>query len=127
MANKTFDILGLIVEDTVVTDGDSTTGVEITGVNIGSKSYVCAVKAQDLTGIFDLTNNYTVALEVADLVGGAYALVGETRVLSDGTAEIGFTSEQLAQFGDAEFFRITTTKVGSTATGVTLTAFLSVI
>ena len=43
MANKTFDSLGLIVEDEAVTTTATCTGANIKGLNIGSVSYVAVI------------------------------------------------------------------------------------
>lgn len=129
MANKIFDYLGLIVEDQAVTTTASTTGANIAGLNVGSKSYVAVVNYGTLAGTFDGSNNYTIALEVSDAVGGTYAQVGRTlTVLEAGQSQIGFTSEELEEVtSGAGYFRLTVTKVGTTATGVTVSAFVSVI
>lgn len=127
MSHKTFDSLGLIVENEAVTTTASVTGIEIAGLNIGSAAYHAVVNIESVTGTFDGSNNYTVALEVSDLVGGTYVQVGNVAtVLATGQHEIGFTSEQIESLvAGGKFFRCTVTKVGTTATGVTYTAFLS--
>lgn len=127
MSNKTFDELGLIVEDQAVTTTASTTGANIVGLNLGDAAYHAVIDATDSLGTFDGSNNYTVALEASDSVGGTYVQVGNTvTVLAAGKFEIGFTAKQLNDLvTDADFFRLTVTKVGTTATGVTVTGFIS--
>jgi len=128
MANKTFDELGLIVEDETVTATASVAGVEIEGLNIGSASYLAVVNAGATTGTVDGSNYYTVKLEVSDLVGGTYYQVGNQvpSIAEANGYQIGFTSEQIeAIVAGAKFFRITAEQVGTSATEVTYTAFLS--
>ena len=128
MANKTYDILLRIVKDLVVTSGPSTAVANIKGLNIGSASYVAVISNSAVTGTVDGSNYYTCKLEVSDAVGGTYVQVGNvvTFPATAGSIQIGFTSEQLNyQVSGANFFRITVTKVGTTATGVTVSAFLS--
>jgi hypothetical protein len=128
MANKTFDELGLIVEDAAVTTTASATGVNINGLSVGSASYVAVIANGAVTGTVDGSNYYTVKLEASDAVGGTYVQVGNTVTLAAtaGEAQIGFTSEQLnGLVSGADYFRVTTTKVGTTATAVTVSAFIS--
>ena len=130
MANKTFDLLGLIVEDEAVTTDASCTGANIVGLNIGSASYVVVINAGAVTGTVDGSNHYDVQVEVSDAVGGTYVPLGELIVLPATAAQyqIGFTSEQLERLvTGADYFRITVDQVGTTATAVTYTAFVSKI
>ena len=125
--NKTFDLLGLIVEGQAVTTTASTTGVNIDGLAIGGVSYVAVINAGTLVGTFDGANNYTVAVQVSDAIGGTYVTVGNVATISEaGQHQVGFTSEQIESLvSGADFFRLTVAKVGTTATGVTVTSFIS--
>ena len=127
MGRKTLDALGLIVEDEAVTATATCTGFQIVGLNIGSASYVAEIVTKDFVGTVDASNNYTFGLQVSDAVGGTYVPVGDVvESLEAETAQIGFTSEQIERLvPGANFFRVTATKVGSTATGVTYTALIS--
>ena len=128
MSNKTFDLLGLIVEDEVVGATASCTGANIDGLALGSANYVAVINNSAVTGTVDGSNYYSLQVEVSDAVGGTYASVGEAIVLPEtaGQSQIGFTSEQLERVtASADFFRVTATKVGTTATAVTYTAFVS--
>ena len=130
MANLTFDALGLIVEDEVVSVTASCTGANIVGLNIGSASYVAVLNNSAVTGTVDASNYYTLQVEVSDAVAGTYVAIGEAVTLpaTAGQSQIGFTSEQLERLTTgADFFRVTATKVGTTATAVTYTAFVSKI
>lgn len=127
MANKTFDSLGLIVEDEAVTTTASCTGANIAGLNLGSASYVAVINIGSITGTPSATDYHSLQLEVSDAVGGTYEPIGEPVIVSvDEQAQIGFTSEQLQRAtAGADYFRVTATKVNTAATGVTYTAFVS--
>ena len=128
MANKTYDLLLELAKDVAVTSTASTTGVNIKGLNIGSASYVAVISNRAVTGTVDASNYYHCKLEVSNAVGGPYVQVGKPVLFAAtaGSTQIGFTSEQLNyQVSGAEYFRITVTKLGTTATGVTVSAFLS--
>ena len=130
MANKTYDLLLELAKDEAVTSTASTTGVNIEGLNIGSASYVAVISNSDVTGTVDGSNYYTCKLEVSDTVAGTYVQVGNTVTFAAtaGSTQIGFTSEQINDLvAGADYFRITVTKEGTTATGVTVSAFLSKI
>lgn len=133
MANKTYDVLGLIVSGEAVTTTASCTGVNIVGLNIGTNQFVAVLNHGATTGTVDGSNYYTLQLEASDLVGGTYFPIGNAVKLPAGAGQfqIGFTSEQLADAvtasGGADFFRVTCTKVGTTATAVSYTAFISKI
>ncbi len=128
MSNKTFDSLGLIAEDEAVSTTASCTGVNIDGLALGSTSYVAIINTNAPTGTVDGSNYYSLQVEVSDAIGGTYVSVGNPVVTpaTASQAQVGFTSEQVnALTADADFFRVTATKVGTTATAVTYTAFLS--
>ncbi len=129
MANKTFDLLGLIVEDEAVTTTASCTGANIVGLNLGSASYVAVFNIGSITGTPSGTDYHSIQLEVSDAVGGTYVSIGEPIIVSvDEQVQIGFTSEQVQRAtADADYFRATVTKVNTAATGVTYTAFVSKI
>ena len=130
MANKTFDALGLIVEDEVVSVTASCTGANIVGLNLGTAAYVAVINNSVVTGTVDGSNYYSLQLEVSDAVGGTYVSIGEAIVLpaTAGQSQIGITAEQIERLTtSADYFRVTATKVGTTATAVTYTAFVSKI
>ena len=128
MANKTYDLLLEVAKNVAVTSTASTTGVNIKGLNIGSASYVAVISNSAVTGTVDASNYYICNLEASDTVAGTYVPIGQNVMFTAtaGSTQIGFTSEQINNLvSGAKFFRITTTKVGTTATGVTVSAFLS--
>lgn len=128
MANKTYDLLLELAKNVAVTSTASTTGVNIKGLNIGSASYVAVISNSAVTGTVDASNYYSCRLEASDTVAGTYVQVGQGVNLpaTAKSTQIGFTSEQISSLvSGANFFRITTAKVGTTATGVSVSAFLS--
>jgi len=129
MANKTFDTLGLIIEAIDITATDTTPDVEQVGLNLGSASYVCVINTSALVGTFDGSNNYVAQLEVSSTSGGTYFPIGEPVTFENAEqAQIGFTAEQVERaITGAKNFRVSMTKVGTTATGITFTSFLSKI
>lgn len=130
MSNKTYDLLGVVASSLAVTTTASSTPVEIKGLNVGSTNYVLVVKNGVVTGTVDGSNYYSVQLSVSDASGGAYYNVGNPVVLpaTVSSAQVGFTSEQIEKLiAGADNFKITVTKTGSTATGVTVSAFISKI
>ena len=131
MANKTYDLLLELAKDEAVTSTASTTGVNIKGLNIGSASYVAVISNSDATGTVDGSNYYTCKLEVCDTDTTAnYVQVGNTVTFAAtaGSTQVGFTSEQINDLvSGADYFRITVTKVGTTATGVSVSAFITKI
>ena len=124
---KILDELSKLSENQAVTATATTVGANIDGINIGDVSYVAILNVTGATGTFDGANNYTVALEASDALGGAYKQVGNlATILADGQHEVGFTANQLNSIvPNANHFRVTSTKVGTTATGITHTAFIS--
>lgn len=130
MAYKILDELSKLADDLAVTTTASTTGVNVAGLNIGVATYVAIISNSAVTGTVDGSNYYSCKLEVSDTVGGTYVQVGNTVNFgaTAGKSEIGFTSEQINDLvSGADCFRITVTKVGTTATAVTVNAFLSKI
>lgn len=128
MANKTYDLLLEVAKNVAVTSTASTPGVKIEGLNIGSASYVAVISNSAVTGTVDASNYYFCKLEASNAVAGTYVQVGQGVNIpaTAGSTQIGFTSEQINDLvSGANFFRITVTKIGTTATGVTVSAFLS--
>jgi len=127
MSKKTFDALGLITEDEAVTTTASCTAVQIDGLNVGSAAYHAVIATGAFVGTVDASNNYTFGLEVSDALAGTYVPVGDVaESLEAEEIEIGFTSEQIERLvPGANFFRVTATRVGTTATGVTYTASIT--
>ena len=128
MANKTYDLLLELAKNVAVTSTASTTAVNIKGLNIGSASYVAVISNSAVTGTVDGSNYYVCTLVASNTVSGTYVQVGQGVLFpaTAGSIQIGFTSEQLNSLvSGAEYFKITVAKLGTTATGVTVSAFLS--
>lgn len=126
---KTFDELGLIVEDEAVTVTASCTGVNLPGLSVGTASYVAVVDNAAVVGGTAGTDYYTAQLEVSDAISGTYVAVGNVVIFPEtaSRAQIGFTSEQINDLVDgADYFRVTVTNVG-TPTSVAYTAQVSMV
>lgn len=130
MANKTYDLDGVIVSGQAVTTTASCTPVSIVGLNVGSNDYMAVFNTGAVTGTVDGSNYYSLQLEVSDLVGGTYHSVGNAVVLPATATQfqVGFTSEQINKMvAGANFFRVNAVKTGTTATAMSYSAFLSAI
>ncbi len=128
MANKTFDDSGLIAEDEVVGATATCTPVNIDGCALGTAAYAVVINTSVSTGTVDGSNYYTLQVNVSDATGGTYVALGDAIVLpaTAGQYQVGFTSEQLNGLtADADWFSVTATKTGTTATAVTYTAFVT--
>lgn len=130
MAQRTYDANTEIVDIDGVTPTatTSTTGVNIDGVAIGDKTYLALLNVSAAAGTIDGSNYWTLALQVSDAVGGTYVTVGNViTVLATGVYEIAVHSEQINNaVANADFFRVTATLVGTTATSVTYGCHLAV-
>ncbi len=129
MSVKTFDILCVLSEnETSSATGMSATGVEIEGVNIGDKSYVCAIDVSNLVGTVDGSNYFDLGFSACATSGGTYVEIGFAVASTVGEKQIGFTAAQLeATVPGARFFKSTATLFGTTNTDITATTYLSVI
>lgn len=122
---KTLDELLVIAEGEVVTTTASCTPVQIDGLAVGSNDLACLVNTNVPTGVVDGSNYYSLQLEVSDALGGTYVAVGGPvdSPAEGGTRQIGLTAEEMGdKVPGANFYRVTATKVGTTATAVTYTA-----
>ena len=130
MANRIYDADTELVDiDGVsVSATTSSTGVNIEGTTVGDKAYLALLNVSVATGTFDGANNFTLQLEVSDAIGGTYVAVGGVvTVLATGVYEVAIHSEEInLATADADFFRVTATKVGTTATDITYGCHLSV-
>lgn len=125
---KIIDELGLLAEDLAVTATASSTPVKIEGLNVGVNQFVAEIINSAVTGTVDGSNYYTATLNVSNLTGGTYSQVGNAIVLpaTAGRHEIAFTSEQIeGLIAGAKWFKVTVTKTGTTATGVTVSSFIT--
>ena len=123
MAQRTYDANTEIVDidGVAITATASSTGVNIDGTAIGDKAYLALFNVSAATGTIDGSNYFTLQLEVSDAVGGTYVAVGgPVLVDSTGVFEVAIHSEEIAKAtASADFYRVTATKTGTTATGIT--------
>ena len=130
MANRTFDAGSEIVDidGVAIAATTSSTGVNIDGTAIGDKTYLALFNVSVAGGTIDGSNYFKLQLEVSATLGGSYVAVGgPVTVTGTGVFEAAMHSEEIAKAtAAADFFRVTATKVGSTATGITYGCHLSV-
>jgi len=123
MAQRTFDANTEVVDIDGVTPTatTSTTGVNINGLAVGDKTYLAIFNVSAIAGTVDGSNYWKLQLECSDALGGTYAVVGDVlSITAAGVYEIAFHSEQLNNVtAAADYFRVTATLVGTTATSVT--------
>lgn len=124
---KLLDELLRVTAAVTPTSTTSTVGLGIDGLAVGEFSYAAIFNVSAIAGTVDGSNNWILQLEVSDAVGGTYAPVGNPiTVLEAGDYTVGLTSEQVNfATADADFFRVTATLVGTTATSVTYGCYLS--
>jgi len=123
MAQRTYDANTEIVDiDGVsVSATTSSTGVNINGTNVGDMTYLALFNVSVASGTIDASNYFTLQLEVSDAVGGTYVAVGgPVTVTSTGVFEVAVHSEEIEKaITSADYFRVTATKTGTTATDIT--------
>ena len=124
---KLIDDLTVVTASVAVTTTASTTGVNIVGLGFGEETYACNFNVSSITGTADASNYHALQLEVSDTLGGTYYPVGNpVRPLAIGNYNIAFSAEQIsAQIASPAYFRVTATKTGTTATGITYGAYLT--
>ena len=123
--NRTVDAELQIAASTSVTTTASTTAVGITSVGCGDEDLGVMLNVTVATGTFDASNYYTVELLAATTVGGTYYTVTNDIVMAIGAKLIAVNTRQIAEAvgsQDAGFYKLTVTKVGTTATNLTLSA-----
>jgi len=122
---KLYDENAVVLAATAVTTTASSTGVNIAGLAVGEETYAANITISALVGTVDASNYHSVQLESSATLGGTYTPVGNPILTTSGVGmyNIAFSSEQLA--ANSAYFRVTTTKTGTTATGVTVAAYLT--
>lgn len=122
---KLYDENAVVSATTAVTTTASTTGVNIAGLAVGEETYAANITISSLVGTVDGSNYHSVQLESSATLGGTYTPVGNPILTTSGAKQynIAFSSEQLAV--NSAYFRLTTTKVGTTATGVSVACYLT--
>ena len=123
--NRTVDAELQIAASTAVTTTASTTAVGILSVGCGDEDLGVMLNVTVATGTFDASNHYTVELLAATTVGGTYYTITNDIVMAVGAKLIAVNTRQIADAvgsQDAGFYKLTVTKVGTTATALTLSA-----
>jgi|SaaInlStandDraft_3_1057020.scaffolds.fasta_scaffold51620_2 hypothetical protein len=125
---QTFDkLLEVVASGTTVTTTATSAAVQIEGLNKGYHVFHANLNISALVGTHDASNYYTIQI-LGSVDNSTFFKIGEEIIeTSTGKRTIAFNNEQIAQaVGDgAEYFKITTTKVGTTATGITFGAYFT--
>ena len=127
--NRTHDAELEIAASVEYTATGTSTAVEIPSVGAGDSALELMIDVDALGGTHDATNHFKVELEAGETSGGTFYIVDGLAITSDtiavGANVFGLNSRQVAEAvgsQDAAFYRLTVTKVGTTATGATLSA-----
>lgn len=125
--NRTPDTELLVAASTAVTTTASTTAVNITSIGAGEEDLGLMLNVTVATGTFDASNHYTVELLASETSGGTYYTVTNDIVNVVGAKLVAFNTRQVvAAVGStsAAYYKLTVTKVGTTATALTLSAYI---
>lgn len=123
--NRPIDAELQVAASTAVTTTASTTAVNITSIGCGEEDLGLLLNITVATGTFDASNHYTVELLASETSGGTYYTVTNDIVMAVGSKLIAFNTRQVvAAVGtnNAAYYKLTVTKVGTTATALTLSA-----
>ena len=123
--NRTYDSQLEVAASTAVTTTASTTAVNILSIGCGDKDLGLLLNVTVATGTFDASNYYTVELLASETSGGTYYTVTNDIVMATGSKLVAFNTRQVAAAvgtQNAAYYKLTVTKVGTTATALTLSA-----
>lgn len=123
--NRPIDAELQVAASTAVTTTASTTAVAIPSIGCGDEDLGLLLNVTVATGTFDASNHYTVELLASTASGGTYYTVTNDIVTAVGSKLIAFNTRQVAAAvgsNDATHYKLTVTKVGTTATALTLSA-----
>lgn len=129
--NRAVDSELQLVASTAYTATTTSTAVNILGIGAGDQDLGLMLNITANAGTHDASNYFSVQLEAGETSGGTYYVVDSLLVKSNevGTGAIltAFNTRQVAEAVgslNAAYFRIVVTKVGTTATGSTLSAYI---
>ena len=129
--NRTPDDELKLVASTAFTDSTSSTPVNITSIGCGDDDYGLMLNVTAKAGTHDSSNKFTVTLQAGETSGGTFYTVDGVSISSDviatGANLIAFNSRQVSEAvgtQDADYFKINVAKTGTTATGLTLSAYI---
>lgn len=126
--NRTVDTELQVAPSTAITTTASTTAVNITSIGSGEEDLGLMLDITVATGTFDASNYYTVELLASETSGGTYYTVTNDIVTEVGAKLIAFNTRQVVDAvgsQNAAYYKLTVTKVGTTATAVTLSAYVA--
>lgn len=125
--NRTPDTELKVAASTAVTTTASTTAVNILSIGAGEEDLGLMLDVTVATGTFDASNHYTVELLASETSGGTYYTVTNDIVNVIGAKLIAFNTRQVVDAvgsSNAAYYKLTVTKVGTTATALTLSAYI---
>lgn len=129
--NRAVDSELQLVASTAYTATTTSTAVNIPGIGAGDEDLGLMLNITAAAGTHDASNYFSVQLEAGETSGGTYYVVDSLIVKSNevGTGAIitAFNTRQISEAvgsSNAAYFRIVVTKVGSTATGLTTSAYI---
>ena len=126
--NRIQDSELVVAASTAVTTTASTTAVAIPSIGCGDEDLNLVLNVTVATGTFDASNYYTVELLASTAVGGTYYPVTNDIMSAIGSHVIAFNTRQVALAtgsNDSTHYKLTVTKVGTTATALTLSAYIA--
>jgi len=122
MSTKIYDENLVVLASTVISATGNQTALAVSGLGVGDFTYKAVIDVTAVVGIFDGANNFTLQVQ-SSTDGITFTNVGEViTALAIGESYIAINSTQVV---NATHFRIAVTMVGTTATSVTATAFLT--
>jgi hypothetical protein len=125
--NRTPDTELKVAASTAITTTASTTAVNILSIGAGEEDLGLMLDVTAVAGTFDASNYYTVELLASETSGGTYYPVTNDIVNVVGAKLVAFNTRQVVDAvgsSNAAYYKLAVTKVGSTATGVTLSAYI---
>lgn len=125
--NRAVDTELQVAPSTAITTTASTTAVAIPSVGAGEEALELMLDVTVATGTFDASNHYTVELLASETSGGTYYTVTNDIVSAIGAKLIAFNTRQVVEAvgsQNAAYYKLTVTKVGTTATALTLSAYV---
>jgi len=125
--NRAVDTELAIVASTAVTTTATTTALNVESVGCGDADINIMFDVTALAGTHDASNHYAITVEASETLGGTYYVVDgiSFNTLVTGAFVVGINTRQITDAvgsQDAAYYRLVVTKVGSTATGITLSA-----
>lgn len=126
--NRTPDAYLQVAAPAQYTATTSTTGVGILSCGAGDEALEIVINCTAQGGTHDVSNNFYVVFEAAEVATGPWSVVKEIPPVVLGTDVIGLNTREITEAvgsQDAAFYRVTVTKQGTTATSIDLSVDLN--